>query len=70
MIVGQIQLTRLGAGGGGGGNSLFNRAAQTDATGRVYELQAAACCIPNMSNTSINGQRTVAPGDASALHIL
>jgi hypothetical protein len=70
VIVGQIQLTRLGAGGGGGGNSLFNRAAQTDAAGRVYELQAAACCIPNMGNTSINGQRTVAPGDATALHIL
>ena len=57
-IAGQLQLTRLGP--GGGGNTLRNVAAQTDASGNVYELQEAAYCIPNMGNLTVNGVKTSA----------
>jgi hypothetical protein len=70
VAVAQIQLTRLGKGGSGNGNSLFNRAAQVDARGAVYQLQDAACCIPEQANLTINGAPTLASGDAATLHIL
>lgn len=68
VIVGQVQLVRVGP--RGGGNTLLTLAAQTDEAGVLYQLQAAAFCLPNMGNLTINGIPTAAPSDASALLVL
>jgi hypothetical protein len=68
VIVGQVQLVRVGP--RGGGNTLLTLAAQTDEAGVLYELQAAAFCLPNMGNLTVNGIPTAAPADASALLVL
>lgn len=67
VIVGQIQLVRLA---NTQGNTLITVAAQSDTAGVVYELQNAACCLPNMANLTINGQPLAGPTDATALHIV
>ena len=68
VIVGQVQLVRVGP--HGGGNTLLTLAAQTDEAGVLYQLQAAAFCLPNMGNLTVNGIPTAAPADASALLVL
>jgi hypothetical protein len=68
VIVGQVQLVRVGP--RGGGNTLLTLAAQTDGAGVLYELQSAAYCLPNMGNLTINGIPTAAPADASALLVM
>ncbi len=68
VIVGQVQLVRVGP--RGGGNTLITLAAQSDAAGVLYQLQAAAYCLPNMGNLTVNGIPTAPPGDATALLVL
>jgi spermidine synthase len=36
----------------------------------LYQLQAAAYCLPNMGNLTVNGIHTAPPGDATALLVL
>lgn len=66
-VVGQLQLVRLQS---TQGNTLVTLAAQSDEGGNVYLLQAAACCLPNMANLTVNGQALVGPTDSTALHVL
>jgi hypothetical protein len=70
VVMGQIQLVRLGENGSGNGNTLITMGVQTDARGFFYELQASACCIPFQKNLTVNGQTLQASGDGSALLIL
>jgi len=70
VVMGQIQLVRLGENGSGNGNTLITMGVQTDARGFFYELQASACCIPFQKTLTVNGQTLQASGDGSALLIL
>lgn len=66
-IIGQLQLARLSS---SGGNTLLTPALQSDATGTIYELQDAGCCLPAMGNQTINGEPLAGPGDSIALLVL
>ena len=66
---GQQQLTRLPS-GNTHGNTLITLAAQSDDAGTVYLLQAAACCIANMPNLTVNGFALAGWVDAAALLVL
>jgi hypothetical protein len=69
VIVAQMQLTRVPS--NTRGNTLITVAAQSDAaTGTVYLLQNAACCIANMGNLTLNGQTLDPNIDATVLHVL
>lgn len=68
VIVGQLSVAILPS--SGRGNSLLTLAGTTDEAGTLYLLQNAGCCLPFMTNLTVNGRPLAGNVDASALAIL
>lgn len=52
------------------GNTLFTVDAGADANGNIYLAETSACCVQNMANLTINGQKLEPTGDSAALQVV